>query len=61
MGNKEMTGKNACSHLHRFRTLEADTKVRPMATDLQALLAEIEGGDLDANYHFACLTQLHQF
>ena len=45
--------------LHEFRTLEADSRVRSMATDLQdtALLAKIEGGDLialDAKYHLAC-------
>ena len=36
--------------LHEFRTLEADSRVRSMATDLQdtALLAKIEGGDLIA-------------
>ena len=49
--------------LHEFRTLEADSRVRSMATDLQdtALLAKIEGGDLialDEKYHLACLTQL---
>lgn len=42
--------KNACifceketGHLHEFRTLEADARVRSMATDLQniALLAKI--------------------
>ena len=49
--------------LHEFRTLDADYRIRSMATDLQdtALLAKLEGGDLialDAKYHLACLTQL---
>ena len=52
--------------LHEFRTLEVDSRVRSMATDLQdtALLAKIEGGDLialDAKYHLACLTQLRNW
>ena len=43
--------------LHEFRTLDADSNVRKMATDLQdiALLTRIEGGDLTAQgskYHF---------
>lgn len=42
--------------LHEFRTLDADTNIRKMATELQdaALLAKLEGGDLialEAKYH----------
>ena len=49
--------------LHEFVTMDADTNVRNMATDLQdtALLAKIGGGDLhalEAKYHMACLTKL---
>ena len=62
---RKLFDKNAClfceEHsgiLHEFRTMDADTNVRNMATDLQdtTLLAKIGGGYLhvlEANYHMA--------
>ena len=67
---RKLCNKNACLFceecsgiLHEFLTMDADTNVRRMATDLQytALLAKIGGGDrhaLEAKYHMACLTKL---
>ena len=50
-------------NLHEFSTLDADTNVRQMATELQdsQLLSTIQGGDivaLEAKYHLNCLTRL---
>ena len=47
--------------LNEFRTLDADSNVRKMSTDLQdiALLTRIEGSDLttqESKYHLTCLT-----
>lgn len=67
---RKLIDKNTClfceersGFLHEFLTMDADTNVRNIATDLQdtALLAKIEGGDLhalEAKYHMACLTKL---
>ena len=57
-----MCGENTGT-VHEFRTFDADTNIRKMATVLQdtALLTKIEGGGLialEAKYHLACLTKL---
>ena len=66
---RQVLDQNMCifccgsQNLQEFSTLDADTKVRQMATELQdsQLLSTIQGGDLvalEAKYHLNCLTRL---